>query len=132
MLSRITLCAFLTATLCAPFVSSSASIQDPIFERIKLDHQQIEKAAHRRGVETAWLEISSVEPQSIDVEHYTLQLQLTPTESGTAGIISGTVTISGKTVGPVSSISIDAQPNLNIDSVLFNGNQNNFRRNNAR
>jgi aminopeptidase N len=132
MLARITLCAFLTATLCAPFVSSSASIQDPIFERIKLDHEQIEKAANRRGVATASFDISSVEPQSIDVQHYKLQLQLTPNEVGTAGAVSGSVTISGRVVASVSSISIDAQPNLTIDSVTLNGSPNNFRRTNAR
>jgi len=127
-----TLCAISAAILCTPFVCSFASNQDSIFERVRVDHEQIEKNVHRRGVETASLDISSVEPQSIDVKHYKLQVQLTPNELGTAGVLSGTVTISGVALASVSSISIDAQPNLNIDQVTLDGNLNDFRRNGGR
>ena len=132
MRARITLCTILATILCAPFVSSSAEIQDSIFERIGIDHEQVEKTPHRRNFETASVDISSVEPQAIDIKHYKLQLQITPSETGTAGGISGSVEISGQAVGPVNSISIDAQSNLNIDSVRLDGNQNNFRRNSSR
>jgi aminopeptidase N len=132
MRARITLCAILTAILCTPIINSSAAVQDSIFELIKLDHEQVEKSFHRRSVETTSLDISSVEPQSIDVKHYKLQLQLTPNEFGTGGVISGSVTINGLAVGPVNSISIDAQSILTIDSVTLDGNPTNFRRNNSR
>jgi aminopeptidase N len=130
--ARISLCTILAAILCTPFVRSYAEIQDSIFERIKIDHEQVEKSPHRRSFETTSLDISSVAPQSIDVKHYKLQLQLTPNDFGTGGTVSGSVTISGQAVGSVSSISIDAQPNLNIDSVTLDGNQNSFRRNSSR
>jgi aminopeptidase N len=133
MPARIIVCAVAASILCTPFVSSSASIQESIFKRIRIDHEQIEKSAHRRGFETASLDIASVEPQSIDVKHYKLQIQLTPNELGTAGVISGVisgaVTISGVALGSVSSISVDAQSNLTIDSVTLDGSLNNFSRN---
>src|SRR5262249_21670390 len=92
----------------------------------------IEKHSHRREFQTASLDISSVEPQSIDVKHYKLQIQLTPNELGTGGEISGAVTINGVTVASVSSIIVDAQPNLNIDSVMLDGNLNDFRKKGSR
>ena len=132
MRARITLCAISVAILCTPFVSSSASTQDSIFERIRIDHEQIEKLSHGRDFQTASLDVSSVEPQLIDVKHYKLQIQLIPNELGTAGEISGAVTINGVTLASVSSIIVDAQPNLNIDSVMLDGNLNDFRRNGSR
>jgi len=132
MRARITFCAISVAILCAPFVSSSASIQDSIFDRIKVDHEEIEKHSHRREFQTASVDISSVEPQAIDIKHYKLQIQLTPNELGTAGEISGVVTINGVPLASVSSIIVDAQPNLNIDSVMLDGNLNDFRRNGSR
>src|SRR5262245_47608726 len=131
MPARIILCAIAAAILCTS-VSSSATIQETLFERIRIDHEQIEKNARPRGLETASFDISSVEPQSIDVRHYKLQIQLTPNELGTSGVISGAVTINGVALDAVSSISVDAQSNLTIDSVTLDGNLNEFRRSNSR
>lgn len=127
-------CLLLTlAILCAPCVPSSAQNQESIFERIKLEHDEIEKSAHQQSVfALSSLVAFSVESQSIDVKHYRLQVQLTPNESSTAGIITGAVTITGETTGTVSAINVDAQPNLTIDSVTLDGNPNNFRRNKPR
>ena len=121
------------AILCAPCVPSSAQNQESIFERIRLEHDEIEKSAHWQSVVAlSALIASSVESQSIDVKHYRLQVQLTPNEFSTAGIVTGIVTITGETTGTVSDINVDAQPNLIIDSVMLDGSPNNFRRNNRR
>src|SRR6266404_292330 len=134
MVSARIACLLLTlAILCAPCVPSSAQNQESIFERIRLEHDEIEKSAHRQSVVAlSALIASSVESQSIDVKHYRLQVQLTPNEFSTAGIVTGIVTITGETTGTVSDINVDAQPNLIIDSVTLDGSPNNFRRNNRR
>jgi aminopeptidase N len=134
MISARIACLLLTlAILCAPCVPSSAQNQESIFERIKLEHDEIEKSAHQQSVfALSSLVASSVESQSIDVKHYRLRVQLTPNEFSTAGVVTGIVTIMGETTGTVSAINVDAQPNLNIDSVTLDGSQNNFHRNNRR
>jgi aminopeptidase N len=63
-------------------------------------------------------------PPPIDVKHYRLQIQLTPSPPQ----IAGTVTIDAETVAPVNAISIDVFQNLSIDSVQFNGRVTNFQR----
>jgi len=121
------------AILCAPYIPSSAQNQESIFERIRLEHDEIEKSAHQQSVfALSSLVASSVESQSIDVKHYRLQIHLIPSEFSTAGVVTGAVSIIGETTGTVSVINVDAQPNLNIDSVTLDGSPNNFRRNNRR
>ncbi|MEK6407246.1 MAG: M1 family metallopeptidase [Acidobacteriota bacterium] len=130
--ARIT-CLFLTlAILCAPSAPSSAQNQESIFERIRREHNWIEKGLHQESVESSSLVASSVESQSIDVKHYRLQIQLAPNGFGTAGVVTGAVTITGETTGTVSAINVDAQPNLSIDSVKLDGNPNDFRRKDSR
>lgn len=119
------------AILCAPCVPSSARNQESIFERIRLEHESLEKGLHNQSVVLSSVAASSVEPQSIDVKQYRLQLQLIPNEFGTAGVVTGAVTITGEATGTFSSINVDAQPNLNIDSVTLDGAPNNFRRKNT-
>ncbi len=119
--------------LCAPCVPSSAQNQGSIFESIRLDHESVEKGSNQQRIfALSSVVAASIDPQSIDVKHYSLQLQLTPNELGTEGIITGTVTILGETTATVSAINVDAQPNLNIESVTLNAATNNFRRKNAR
>jgi len=123
---------FSIAILCAPCVPSSARNQESIFELIRLEHEEIEKSSHQQhSFGLSSLAASSVESQSIDVTHYLLQIQLTPNESGAAGVVTGTVTITGETTGAVSTINVDAQPNLSIDSVRLDGSASNFRRKNT-
>jgi aminopeptidase N len=131
--ARIACLLFTIAILCAPCVPSSAQNQESIFERIRLEHDGIENSSHQQSVfGLSSLVASSVESQSIDVKHYRLQIQLTPNEFSTAGVVTGAVTITGETTRTVTAINVDAQPNLNIDSVTLDGNPNNFRRNNSR
>jgi aminopeptidase N len=129
--ARIACLIFTIAILCAPCLRSFAQDQESIFERIRLEHDALEKNLHDQDVVLSSLSASSAESQSIDVKHYRLQLQLTPNEFGTAGVVTGTVTITGETTGTTSAINVDAQPNLNIDSVRLDGAQNNFRRRNT-
>ena len=120
------------AILCASGARLSAQNQESIYDRIRREHDSIEKSFHREeGVAASSLVAASVESQSIDVKHYRLQIRLTPNEFNTSGTIAGTVTITGETTGTVSAINVDAQPNLNIDSVKLDGAPNDFRRRNS-
>ena len=125
-------CLILTlAALCAPCARSSAKIQESIFDRIRLEHDLLEKQHHNQSVASSSLTAAAVESQAIDVKHYRLQIQLTPNEFGTAGVVAGAVTIIGQTTGTVSSIDVDVKPTLNIDSVRLDGAANSFRQNNS-
>jgi aminopeptidase N len=125
--------AFTLAVLWAPCIPSLAHNQDAVFEAIRLDHESLEKGSNQQNfLRLSSVVAASVEPQSIDVKHYRLQLQLTPNEFGTAGVITGAVTITGETTATISAIDVDAQPNLNIDSVMLDGASKSFRRKNTR
>lgn len=131
--ARIACVIVASAILSASWVPSSAHNQESIFESIKLEHDTIEKNSHQQSrFAISSLGSSSLETQSIDVKHYQLQIQFTPNESSTAGVITGTVTMMGETTGLVSAINVDAQPNLTIDSVMLDGAPNNFHQKNTR
>ena len=117
------------AMLCAPCVPSSAQNQEDLFDLIRTDHELLEKSLHNERFGLSSVTPAAVDAQSIDVKHYRLQIQLVPNQSGTAGVIEGVVTISGETTGTVSDINIDAQQNLQIDSVRLDGVPNGFGRN---
>jgi aminopeptidase N len=119
--------------LCTPCVPSPAHNQESIFERVKLEHDEIEKGSHQPGgFALSSLAASSIEPQPIDVKHYRLQIQLAPNELSTAGVITGAVTVNGDTTAPVGAVNVDVQPNLTIDSVVLDGSPNNFHQKNNR
>lgn len=131
--ARIACVIVASAILSASWVPSSAYNQESIFESIKLEHDSIEKISHEQSrFAVSSLGASSLETQSIDVKHYRLQIQFIPNEFSTAGVVTGTVTITGETTGPVSAINVDVQPNLSIDSVMLDGTPNNFHQKNTR
>ncbi|HSE37018.1 MAG TPA: M1 family metallopeptidase [Blastocatellia bacterium] len=126
--ARIACLVLTLALLCAPLTRPVAQSDESLFDRVRLEHQSLEKSLHRQSLVLSTLSPSSVESQSIDVKHYRLQIQLIPSEAGTEGIIKGAVTISGETIGAVSEIKIDARQHLNIDSVRLDGTPSVFRR----
>jgi aminopeptidase N len=129
--ARIAYSMLMLAILCAPGARSFAQDEESIFDRIRRDHESIEKSFHYQdSVAASSLVASSVESQSIDVKHYRLRIQLTPVVEAPG--ISGTVTITGVTTGVVSAINVDAQPNLIIDSVKLDGAPKDFGRDNTR
>ena len=127
--ARIACLVLAVVLLGAPLAGTAAQSDESLFDRIRLEHESLEKSLHRQSVVLSSLSPSSVESQSIDVRHYRLQLQLIPDDSGTAGVIKGAVTISGDTTGTVSEVKIDARQNLNIGSVRLDGAPSVFRRN---
>ena len=127
--ARIVCLAFSVAILCASFARSVAQEQESLFERIRGEHESLEKTLHNQNIAFSLIAPAAVESQSIDVKHYRLQLQLIPNESGTAGIVKGVVTITGETSATVGQIIVDAHKNLSIESVRLDGVQNNFLRN---
>lgn len=130
--ARIICVVLAAAVLCAPHRQSLAQSQESIFEKIRADHESIEKNLESRHIFSPAVVTQSVAPQTIDVKHYKLQIQLVPNDFSTAGTISGTVSISAEATGSVNSVSVDAQPNLIIDSVTLDGNTTDFRRNTNR
>jgi aminopeptidase N len=130
--ARISCLVLTLGILCAPGASLVAQNQESTFDRIRIEHNSIEKGLHSQRVGISSLLTTAVESQSIDVEHYRLQLRLTPNAFSSGGTMVGTVTITGETTGTVSAINIDAQSNLDIDSVSLDGVPNDFRRNNRR
>ncbi|MEK6323945.1 MAG: M1 family aminopeptidase [Acidobacteriota bacterium] len=130
--ARIAYLILTLAVLCAPGARLSAQNEESIFDRIRREHDSIEKSLHDESIASSSVVASSVESQSIDIKHYRLQIQLAPNEFNTAGTVTGTVTIMGETTGTVSAIDVDAQPNLNIDSVKLDGAPGEFGRKGSR
>jgi aminopeptidase N len=115
----------LALSLLIPFSASSLNKEDSVFERIKRDHQYVEKNLHLEGRKAAAIAtILDAKLQSIDVKHYRLQIRLAPDIPS----VAGTVTISAETRAPVAAITIDAQDNLTIDAVRFDGSPLGFKR----
>ncbi|HTG16934.1 MAG TPA: M1 family metallopeptidase, partial [Blastocatellia bacterium] len=112
-----------------PLIPSHASKDDSVFERIKREHELVEKELHQEKVKALSVRaMSSSGPQSIDVKHYRLQIQLLPNVPA----LAGTITISAETTAPTDTIRIDAEANLSIDSLRFDGVQQDFKRKKSR
>jgi aminopeptidase N len=124
------ICLVLTAIfLTIPFSSSArispAQYDESVFERIRREHESIEKSHHAPAAVAAAPYVSmGTAAQPVDVKHYRLQIQLTSQPAG----ISGTVTIEGETLSAVGAINVDAQSNLIIDGVRLDGAPRNFQR----
>jgi aminopeptidase N len=115
--------------LIVPFTSSARILQtqhdDSIFERIKREHEWIEKDHHQPAtVSAASYRAMDLTPQPVDVKHYRLQIQLEPEPAR----IAGTVTIEAETLSAVSAVNIDAQSNLIVDDVRLDGARRSFQR----
>lgn len=125
-MKRCVVCLILLgAILISPFSLSSAQNRESIFDEIKRDHEWIEKHLHKREAAPSLLMAAAApQSQSIDVKHYRLQIRLAPLSS----FLTGTVTIEGEALAPTSGINIDAQKNLEIDAVTFNGAAVDFQR----
>ncbi|MFY9611117.1 MAG: hypothetical protein WAU45_21220 [Blastocatellia bacterium] len=119
----------LALSLLIPFPSSSANKDESIFERIKREHQFVEKNLHRDGLRAASLAtVLETNLQPIDVKHYRLQIRLSPDVPA----VAGTVTISAETRAQVGEVSIDAEDNLTIDALRLDGAPQSFKRRKGR
>jgi aminopeptidase N len=130
MKSGRTACFLLLAlSLVAPLFLSHASKDDSVFERIKREHEFVQKDLHQEKVRAlSAAAMSSAGAQSIDVKHYRLQIKLSPDVPE----LAGTVTISAETTAATDTISIDAGANLRIDALRFDGVQRDFKRKKSR
>ena len=127
MKTRIACLIGMLAILCVPQARSLAR-QELQFERIRDEHESIEKNLHQTRFSIASVSTAAVVQQPIDVKHYRLQLQLIPNETGTAGMVKGVVSLNCETTGTVSEINVDALQNLTVESVELDGAPNAFRR----
>ena len=123
------LCFLLILGLTVPCSPSLAGNNDSIFERIRLEHESIEKNLHQREARPARLAQSlTLGAQPIDVKNYRLQIKLTPDTPA----LAGTVTISAQTTATIGMLSIDAAENLNVDAVRLDGSPRDFKRKKSR
>ncbi|MGA9772531.1 MAG: M1 family metallopeptidase [Blastocatellia bacterium] len=124
MKMRIACFVLLAANLISPFSLSSAQNRASVFDEIRRDHEWIEKNLHKRApAKSLFPEAVAALTQSVDVKHYRLQIRL----NLNAPAIAGTVTIEGEALTRTSEINIDAQANLIIDAVRFDGAPVDFR-----
>ena len=107
---------------------------ESVFDRIRLEHEDIEKTLCRfcslaslpkAGILTNGQPISL---QPIDVKHYRLQINLDPDHA----TVSGRVTVTAETTSAVSSVDLDVADNLTISSASSDGNQLQFSQRNGR
>ncbi len=97
-----------------PSTNSGAQTEGELYNRIKTEHDLVEKMDHRIGEQQLIKALSIATPgQPIDVTHYLLQIRLNPSE----GTIAGSVTITGKALADTSLITVDAFENLVIEGV---------------
>jgi aminopeptidase N len=128
---RIILAISLIGLLMAP-PSSTRSDDGSIFDRIRLEHEELEKshAEVRSPALTSGLS-ASAQPESLqplDVKHYRLQISLDPVGNA----VSGRVTLLAEAVEAISSVDLDAGDNLTIDSVNSESGPLSFRHRNRR
>ncbi|HWO02014.1 MAG TPA: hypothetical protein VNS63_22390, partial [Blastocatellia bacterium] len=115
----------LVSSLAVPFSSSMASTDESVFERIKREHEFVEKNLHQVEVKAKSIAmLTNKTAQPIDVKHYRLQIRLSPDVPD----LAGTVTISAETRSQLPTMSIDAEDNLTIDAVRFDGSPQDFKR----
>ena len=133
MKARVSRLALIAILLIIPFSSSAhtsvsqAQADESVFEQIKREHESLEKDHSKvAGVSPASFRAMGFTAQPIDVKHYRLQIRLVPEPAR----ISGTVTLDGETLSAVNAINVDAQSNLIIDAVRFDGAARDFQRTN--
>jgi aminopeptidase N len=122
-LSVISMAAFL---LMVNFSFSYGQNEVSIFEEIKREHQWLEKNLHASERPPAELRVNAIAANpTVNVQHYKLQIALTPEPAN----INGNVLITAETLSATTSMVIDALNNLTIDAVKLNGQARPFRRN---
>jgi aminopeptidase N len=125
--ARIVILLLLAVTLVISARPLATQEGESAFDEIRREHQWIEKHLHTPlPASSANLLVRSqaiaAAPQTIDVQHYRLQLRFDPA----APAISGTVTIDALTTAPTATINIDANKRLTIDAVRVDNAASNF------
>jgi len=127
--ARIMVVLLLVATFVVAARPLSSQAGDSVFDEIRREHQWIEKHLHEPALLAAppakslvRLQAITDAPQTIDVEHYRLQIRLDPE----ALTFAGTVSIEARTTAPTTAININAFDNLEIQTVRVNVENNAF------
>src|SRR5436853_5205853 len=135
--ARIVIFLVLAVTLVVSARPSFTQDGDSVFDQIRREHQWIEKHLHEpapailaatAATSLVRLQALTAAPQTIDVQHYRLQIRL----NLDALAIAGTVEITAQTTAPTATINVDAFDNLSIDAVRVDNAAQNFRRKNNR
>jgi aminopeptidase N len=123
----------LAVTLVVSARPSSRQAGESVYDEIRREHQWIEKHLHEQAPARlaapsakplVRLQALTAAPQTIDVQHYRLQLRF----DLDAPAIAGTVQITARTTAPTAAINIDAFNNLTIDAVRVDNAAPSFRR----
>jgi aminopeptidase N len=135
--ARMMILFLLAVTLVVSARPSSTQDGESVFDQIRREHQWIEKHLHERApailaatpaTSLVRLQALTAAPQTIDVQHYRLQIRL----DLDALAMAGTVEITARTTAPTAAINVDAFNNLTIDAVRVDNAAPNFRRKNNR
>ncbi len=131
--ARIVILLLLAVTLVVSARPAFTQEGESVFDRIRREHEWIEKHVHAPlPALTANLTIRSqaiaAAPQTVDVQHYRLQLRFDPA----APAISGTVTIEAVTTAPTATVNLDANKHLTIDAVRVDNAASNFHHKGSR
>ena len=130
--ARLVLLLLLVVTLVGVARPLPRQADSSIFDEVRREHEWIEKRLHEglsapaassiRPLVSA--EAITTAPQTIDVEHYRLQIRFDPDAPG----ILGTVTIEAQTTAATIAVIVDAFDNLTIDAVRVDGAAHSFTR----
>jgi aminopeptidase N len=129
--ARIMILLLLAVTLVVSARPSSTQERESVFDEIRREHQWIEKHLHEPAPaifaatpakSLVRLQALTAAPQTIDVQHYHLQIRF----DLDALSFAGTVTIEARTTAPTTAVNIDAFDNLEIQAVRVNVDNNGF------
>ncbi len=116
--ARIAFLVLAAAVLAGPFSFSSAQSGRSPLEDVRRDREFIKKHLHADGAGLrAAYRSAAVTSQPVNARHYRLQIKLTPEPAA----IEGRVTITAQAADVLTSIDVNAEENLIIDAVSFNG-----------
>jgi aminopeptidase N len=127
-MQKLLVASVLVLLMMVTFSSSISRAQNDlsIFDEIKRQHEWLEKNLHTQKDLPAKIIPDAIGANpTLDVQHYKLQIGLTPEPAS----FTGKVIITAQTLSPTASIAIDAFSNLTIDAVHINGQARQFQRN---
>lgn len=119
-MKRRSLISFLAIVfLVAPVSSLSVRTEEPLLDEIRRDHLWLQKHLHTNQASRRHLRPQAADSlgRTIDVKHYRLRIELIPEPAA----IIGRVLVRAEALSPTTTLSLDSEANLVIDSVTLNG-----------
>ncbi|HJQ23396.1 MAG TPA: M1 family metallopeptidase [Blastocatellia bacterium] len=130
--ARIVILLLLAGTLVTAAQPAATHDGQSVFDEIRRAHEWIEKHLHEPSPATSptktlvRAQAATTTPQTIDVQHYRLQIRFSPDPLA----IAGTVTVEARTTAQTSAVTLDAVDDLTIDAVRVDNAAHDFRHKN--